>query len=74
MVLTVAGGVDSDPVEQYCRPFLESNGRTKMGLLSVSKKVRLSIVASPLLPDWDQVQILLEDHMTCAGERMVSVA
>ena len=74
MVLAVALGDVSVPVEQYWSPFRECRGRTKMGSLAESKKVRLSIVASPLLPDWDQVQILLEEYMMWAGDRMVSVA
>ena len=40
VVLTVADDDDRDPVEQYCRPLRECSGRTKIGVLDASRKVR----------------------------------
>lgn len=62
------------PVEQYCRPFLVLNGKTRMGWLEASKNMRQSIVALPLLPDCVHVPISSDDHITWASARIVSMA
>jgi hypothetical protein len=74
----MTGGVEDwlPPLEgeQYCSPLCDVSGRTRRGVFVSSVKVSVSLVDECLLPDWHQPNILLQDCMTCAGERMVSVA
>ena len=50
------------------------SGRINKAEPDSSVNVRLSLEEECLLPDCDHPKILLDDFITCVGERMVSVA
>jgi len=67
-------GEEVGSLEQYWRPLCVVSGRTRRSLPSASRKVSVSIAVGSLLPDWRHEEMVGDDHMTWAGERMVSVA